>query len=280
MRLVEGRGEDRINLPRVEPAHVMVALHSSIHDCSIPLLADPFSSNIVVYPIWVSPTSRVYGTKFNLPACVIGNSLFECRIEHVVIEENIRVVEPPVEVSLYRLHGLYDPFQFLIPRQDHERCVGTRAVGLRFETASDEDLVVFLADLPVDTRSISISKVTGPYGEGGGYLIDGGAPAGIRMPPVDDGCRTTSTSMSIITMHGKRSTAPRGMDIFELPFSRIRRRKKANLGDRRSVSPDKSLSEGRFGDDGIRFKIFWTSPIDADSQQLRRCTVQTCWALN
>lgn len=95
------------------------------------------------------------------------------------------------------------------------------------------------------------------------------------MPPVEEGCRTTSTSMSIITIQGKRSTAPSGIDIFELPFSRIRRRKKASLGDRRSVSPERSLREGRFGDDGIRFKIFWTSPIDADSQQLGSCTAQT-----
>lgn len=100
------------------------------------------------------------------------------------------------------------------------------------------------------------------------------------MPPVDEGCRTTRTSMSIITIQGKRSTAPSGIDIFELPFSRIRRRKKAKPGDRRSVSPDRSLREGRFGDDGMRFKIFCTSPIDADSQQLGSCTAQTCWGVN
>ena len=138
----------------------MVALHTSVHDRSISLLADPLSSDIVIYPIWVAPTGRIYRSKFNRPASVVGNSLFECRVEHVVIKEYIGIVEPPIEVPLYRLHGLYDSFQFLIPRQHHESCVGTRTIGLRFETASDEDLVVFLADLPDDTRSININEVT------------------------------------------------------------------------------------------------------------------------
>lgn len=166
----------------------MVALHTPIHDCSIPLLAYPFSSDIVIYPIWVSPTSRIYRSKFNRPACVIGNGLFKCRIEHVVVEKHIGIVEPAIEVSLYRLYGLNDSFQFLIPRQDHERCVGTRSVCLRFETASDKDLVVFLTDFPIDSRRISTNEFTVICGGWGCYLIDGGAPAGIRMPPVDEGC--------------------------------------------------------------------------------------------
>ena len=93
------------------------------------------------------------------------------------------------------------------------------------------------------------------------YLIDGGAPAGISILPVDEGCRTTRTSIKIITIQGNRSTAPRGIDIFELPFKRIRRRKKANLGVIRSLWRETSSREGRLGEEGIRLTRFWTSPM-------------------
>ena len=96
------------------------------------------------------------------------------------------------------------------------------------------------------------------------YRIDGGAPAGIRILPGDDGCRTTRTRIKIITMHGKRRTAPRGMEIEELPFNRIRRLKNANLGDILSFCRDRSSGEGRLGEEGIRFRRFFTRPIDAD----------------
>lgn len=168
------------DLPRVEPAHVMVAFHPSVHDCSIPLLADPLSSDIVIYPIWISPTGWIYRSKFNRSACIVGNSLFECRIERVVIKEHIWVVEPPIEMPLYRLHGLYDSFQFLIPRQHHERCISTRTIGLRFETASDKDLVVFLTNLPIDTGIINIRWVTVPLGLGKVTLLMVEPPQGSR----------------------------------------------------------------------------------------------------
>ena len=73
-----------------------------------------------------------------------------------------------------------------------------------------------------------------------------------------------------ITIHGNSSTAPSGIDTFELPFSRIRLRNNANRGVIFSRDFDKSLnegklsSEGRFGDDGIRFAIFCTSPIGTE----------------
>lgn len=88
------------------------------------------------------------------------------------------------------------------------------------------------------------------------HLMVGGAPAGISIPPVEEGCRTTRTSINIMTIHGNISTAPRGMDIFELPFSRIRRRKKANLDEGRYFSCDGSSNGGGLATDGIRFTRF------------------------
>ncbi len=93
----------------------------------------------------------------------------------------------------------------------------------------------------------------------------GGAPAGIIKLPGDDSCRTIRTIMSIMTMHGNKSTAPRGTEIFELPFSRMRLLTKDNRGMILSFSLVRSDREGRFGVDGIRFTRFWTNPIAAAS---------------
>lgn len=71
------------------------------------------------------------------------------------------------------------------------------------------------------------------------------------------------TSINIITISGNKSTAPNGIDIFELPFKRIRLLKKANLGKIRSFRRLISSKDGRIGEEGIRFANFCTSPIDA-----------------
>ena len=61
------------------------------------------------------------------------------------------------------------------------------------------------------------------------YRMVGGEPAGTSMWPGDEGCLTTRMRIKITTMVGKRRTNPSGIDIEELPFSRMRRRKKDNL---------------------------------------------------
>lgn len=61
------------------------------------------------------------------------------------------------------------------------------------------------------------------------YRIDGGVPAGTSMRPDEDGCRIMRTSINNTTMLGNKSTNPRGTEMDELPFKRIRRRKKDNL---------------------------------------------------
>ena len=94
----------------------------------------------------------------------------------------------------------------------------------------------------------------------------GGAPAGIIKPPGEDGCRTMSTIIKIMTTHGNNSTAPSGTEIFELPFSRIRLLKKDNLGANRSFSSVKSAREGREGVDGSRLTKFPAKPIVATPQ--------------
>ena len=64
--------------------------------------------------------------------------------------------------------------------------------------------------------------------------MEGGAPAGIRSFAGPDGCLTMSTKIRIMTRQGKIRTAPSGMEILELPRSRTRRLKNANLEVARS----------------------------------------------
>lgn len=83
-------------------------------------------------------------------------------------------------------------------------------------------------------------------------LIEGGVPAGMRIPPGEAGCRTKSSRIRTITRHGNSKTNPRGIEIEELPFNRILRLKKANLDRLRPFSRDES-SRGRLGVEGSHF---------------------------
>lgn len=109
---------------------------------------------------------------------------------------------------------------------------------------------IHVSHIPVSFWNWASSSVFSPH------LISGGAPAGINILPGEDGCRTMRTSINIITRRGNKSTAPSGIDIFELPFKRIRLLKKANLGKIRSFRRLISSKDGRLGDEGIRFAKF------------------------
>ena len=77
---------------------------------------------------------------------MVPDGLSEGRIEVPVIQEDVRIMKPPIEMPLHGLDGLYDTFQLLIPCQDHKYRVRSSPIGLRFEAASHKDFVVFLAD--------------------------------------------------------------------------------------------------------------------------------------
>lgn len=87
----------------------------------------------------------------------------------------------------------------------------------------------------------------------------------MRIPPGDAGCRTKRSKTKTITRQGKRSTNPSGIEIDELPFSRILRLKKANLETLRPFSRDES-SRGRLGEEGSHFEMRCFKPIGASIQ--------------
>ena len=80
----------------------------------------------------------------------------------------------------------------------------------------------------------------------------GGAPAGSSIDAGDDGWRTKRTRMRMMTMQGNRRTMPKGMEMDELPFIRIRCRKKAHFGEIRSLTYAKLGSDGAFETEGRR----------------------------
>jgi hypothetical protein len=74
--------------------------------------------------------------------------------------------------------------------------------------------------------------------------MDGGAPAGIKMPTAELECRITSTKIKITTRQGKRRTIPRGMEMLELPPRRSGRLKNASWDDTLDFAST-SFAEGR-----------------------------------
>jgi hypothetical protein len=84
--------------------------------------------------------------------------------------------------------------------------------------------------------------------------MDGGAPAGMRMPPGEDGCLTKIRTIKIITTHGKSKTMPSGIEIEEFPRSRMRLRRKANRTDW-PFSRETSSKEASAGARGMRLTM-------------------------
>ena len=100
-------------------------------------------------------------------------------------------------------------------------------------------------------------------------LIDGGVPAGIKIPPGEEGCRTKRSKIRTITRHGNSKTNPKGIEIDELPFKRILLLKNANLEMLRPFSRETS-STGRLGEEGSHFEIRCVNPMGARLLTLRR----------
>jgi hypothetical protein len=82
------------------------------------------------------------------------------------------------------------------------------------------------------------------------------------MPTPDLGCRTNSTKINTTTIQGNSRTTPRGIDMLELPFNLSGRLKNASL-EVTFVFVFASSIEGRFGDEGSRFRTLCMNPIDA-----------------
>lgn len=245
----------------------MVTLHSTVHDSSISLLGDTLLCNLGVDPIWESPHLGVDGSKFHGATCIVLDRLLECRVELRIVKEDIWVMVPSVEMSLDGLDGLDDTIQLLISCQHHKRRIRSRFRGIRLQASRHKDLVVVFTNFP--TRENPLAYLSTSIGMRSAYLMAGGAPAGIKIPTPDLGCRTNSTNINTTTMHGKRRTTPRGIEMLELPFNLNGRLKNANLelvfG---FVLTSSSIGTGA-DEVGILLRTLCTKPIDVDVLAVR-----------
>lgn len=130
----------------------MVTFKAAVHDGGVALLRDAFLGNLGVDPFRKPPHVRADLAKLDGGGCVILDGILEGLIEVAVVEEDVGVVVPAIEVALDGLDGLDDTVQLLVPGQDDESSVGPGLGRVGFQAALDEDLVVFLADFSVTVR--------------------------------------------------------------------------------------------------------------------------------
>ena len=79
---------------------------------------------------------------------MVYDRLFERLIKVPIIEEDIWIVKPSVEVPFHRFYGLDHTFQLLIPCQNHQRRVRSWSICLGLEATGHEDFVVILTYFP------------------------------------------------------------------------------------------------------------------------------------
>lgn len=135
-----------IDLPRVESAHGVVALQSTIHDSSVALLRDALLGDLGINPFREAPHLGANLAKLNGSRGVILDGVLECLVEVAIVQENVGIMVPTVEMALDRLDGLDDSIKLLVPRQNNKSTIGTRFGGVGLETAFDEDFIVLFAN--------------------------------------------------------------------------------------------------------------------------------------
>lgn len=78
----------------------MIALQATIHDSGITLLCNALSGYSGVQPIWKPPHIRPDLAKLDGTRSVVENGILEIVVEVSIIEDNIGIVVPSVEMSL------------------------------------------------------------------------------------------------------------------------------------------------------------------------------------
>lgn len=88
------------NKPRVKPAHGMITFHASVHDRSVSLFGNAFPSDFGIDPVWESPHAGVNLSELYWRTRIVRYRLLECRVEVAIVEEDVRVVIPSIEMTL------------------------------------------------------------------------------------------------------------------------------------------------------------------------------------
>ena len=138
----------RKNIPGVESTHGVVRFHATVHNSSITLLGDTLLRNSWVYPVGEAPHAGINLSKLNSSTGVVHDGLLEVVVEVAIVQEDVWVMIPPVEVALNGLDGLEDTVKLLVSGQHNEGCVRLWFRAIWDCTAGHKDLVVLLADFP------------------------------------------------------------------------------------------------------------------------------------
>lgn len=136
------------NIPRVKSAHGVIRLHATVHNSSITLLGNALLRDSWIYPVWETPHAGIDLSELNGSAGVIHDGLLEVVVEVAVVQEDVRVMVPSVEVTLNGLNGLEDTVELLVSGQHNEGCVCLWFRAIWDCAAGHEDLIVLLADFP------------------------------------------------------------------------------------------------------------------------------------
>jgi hypothetical protein len=98
----------------------MVTLQATIHDSGVTLLRNALLGRLDVHPVRITPHVRADLAKLDSPGSVVCDSGLEGVVEVAIVEEDIGVVIPPVEMPFHGLDRLDDSFQVAVPGEYDE----------------------------------------------------------------------------------------------------------------------------------------------------------------
>ena len=78
---------------------MVITFHTTIHDSGIPLFPDSLLGDFMVYPVRIPPHAIINFAKLNGGASVILNGIFKLVVEISVIQKDVRIVPPSVEMT-------------------------------------------------------------------------------------------------------------------------------------------------------------------------------------
>jgi hypothetical protein len=131
----------------------VITLHTTVHDSSVTLFPDTFLGDLVVNPVGETPHGVINLAKFHGSASVVLDGGPELLVEVAIVQEDVRVMIPAVEVALNRLERLDHTFQLLVPCQNDKGSIGARflvdTILVNGQTARREDFVMLFANFSV-----------------------------------------------------------------------------------------------------------------------------------
>lgn len=107
----------------------------------------------MIDPVRETPHGVVNLAELHRSTGIVLYGGLELLVEVAIVQKNIWIMVPTVEVPFNRLERLDNAIQLLISCEDDKSGVGTRGLcdfgGINGHAASREDLVMFFADFPV-----------------------------------------------------------------------------------------------------------------------------------